>query len=149
MKSLWLIATVLAGTIVLESAPAIAEDIALSLVNPNGRIDIPAGAITRVEASATIAFRNAETKEIVEHPDPHVELCFSEEIRQQVCQLTQRIVDEPPAVVIDYETVTKPIVREPICRRPCFSISTADLAEAKAPAQRVRDGTNRACAPPS
>jgi hypothetical protein len=78
MKSLWLIATVLAGTIVLESAPAIAEDIALSFVNPNGRIDIPAGAITRVEASATIAFRNAETKEIVDHPDPHVELCFSE-----------------------------------------------------------------------
>lgn len=38
-----------------------AEDIALSLVNPAGRIDIPASAIKSVEALEKKTFRNTET----------------------------------------------------------------------------------------
>ena len=147
MSSVRLIAIILAATGGLGSACASADDIALSLVNPKGRIDIPASAITRVEARATIAFRNTETKEVFSHPDPHVELCYSEDIRQRVCQLTRQIDEQPLAIVVDCETVTKPIVREPLCSLPCFNISTADIAEANALAQRIRGGTKRVCAP--
>jgi preprotein translocase subunit SecD len=149
MKSVRLIAIILTAAGGLASACANAGDIALSLVNPAGRIDIPASAVTRVEARATIAFRNSETRKVFEDPDPHVELCFSEDIRQRVCQLTRQIVGQPLAIVIDCHTVTKPIVREPICSLPCFGITAADIAEANALAQRIRRGTNRACAPSS
>jgi preprotein translocase subunit SecD len=146
MKSWWLIATILAAVGGLQSTTAIAEDIALSLVNPKGRIDVPTGAVARVEARATIAFRNTETNKVVEYPNPHVELCFSKDVRQRVCELTRQIVDQPLAVVVDCQTVTKPIVREPLCTQPCFNISADDIAEADALAQRIRRGTKRACA---
>lgn len=133
----------------MGSARALADDIALSLVNPNGRVDIPASAITEVEARATIEYRNTETGKIFGHEDPHVELCYTEDIRRRVCQLTRQIVEQPMAIVINCEVVTKPIVHEPLCGSPCFSVSAADMAEANALAQQIRRGTNRACAPSS
>jgi preprotein translocase subunit SecD len=149
MKTLGLIAAILLVAGGLGSATAAAGDIAVSLVNPSGRIDIPVSAITHVQALATIAIRNTETKKVVEYPEPHVEVCFTEDVRQQICQLTRQIVEQPLDIVIDCETVTKPIVREPLCSQPCFSISASDLEEATALAQRIRKGTDRACAPSS
>jgi hypothetical protein len=143
MKSWWLMATILAAVLVavlavaggLESVVAIADDIAVSLVNPKGRIDIPVSAITRVEAMAALTFRNKETGKIFQDPSPHVELCYTEDVHQRICQLTRQIVGQPLVVVINCETATKPIVREPLCSRPCLDISTNDVAEATALAQ--------------
>ena len=137
----------LAATLGVGKSTANAEEIALSLVNPKGRIDIPVSAVDRVQAYATIAFRNSETGAVRERPDPHVEVCVAKEFRERICGLTRRIVGQAMAVMVDCETVTKPIVRDPLCAGPCFSISANDLAEANALAQRIRRGTNRACAP--
>lgn len=144
-----LIAMMTAAATGLGTGFASAEDIALSLVNPKGRIDITASAVRRVEARATIAFRNTKTGEVHEYPNPHVNVCFSKDVRERVCQLTEQVVGQPLEIVIDCETVSKPIVREPLCAHPCFQISAYDLAEATALAQKVRTGTNRACAPSS
>jgi preprotein translocase subunit SecD len=147
MKSVRLIAIILAASGGLGWA--FADNIALSLVNPQGRIDIPASTITLVEARATIELRNTETRKTFGHEDPHVELCYSEDIRQRVCQLTKQIVEQPLAIVINCQVVTTPIVREPLCGSPCFNVSAADMAEARALAQQIRRGSNRACAPSS
>jgi preprotein translocase subunit SecD len=128
---------------------ASADEIALSLVNPEGRIDIPVSALEQVKARPTFAVRNSETGVVHEYPDPHVELCVSNEFKQRICALTKRIVGQVMAVVVDCETVTKPIVREPLCMRSCFEIGANDVSEANALAQRIRRGTNRACAPSS
>jgi preprotein translocase subunit SecD len=109
-------------------------------------VDIPVGALKEVEAHATIAFRNTETGEVDEYPNPHVDVCFSDDVRERICQLTRQIVDESLEIVIDCKTVSKPIVREPLCTQPCFQISASDVAEATALAKRIRSGTNRACA---
>ena len=126
-----------------------AEDIALSLVHDKGRIDIPVSAVGRVDASATFTFRNTETGKVHEYPDPHVDVCYAKDIQERICQLTQQIVGEPMAIVIDCETVSRPIVHEPLCGYPCFEISANDIAEATALAKRIRNGTNKACAPSS
>ncbi len=124
-----------------------AEDIALSLVHPKGRVDVPVSALGDVEAEATFTFRNTETGRVHEYPDPHVYLCYSEDIQKRICELTRQIVGQPMEIVIDCTTISKPIVREPLCTSPCFQISANDLAEATSLAKRIRSGTNRACAP--
>ena len=130
-------------------ACANAEDIALSLVNPKGRVDIPASALGDVKASATYAFRDAETREVREFPDAHVSVCFSEDVQKRICELTRQLVGQPMEIVIDCATISKPIVREPLCAHPCFQVSANDIAEATALAQRIRHGSSRTCAPSS
>lgn len=147
MRSTVLIAMMTAAAAGLGLTVANAEDIALSLLHPRGRVDVPVSAIRRVEAQATVAFRNTESGEIHEYPNPHVEVCFAADVRERICQLTRQIVGQPMEIVIDCATISKPIVREPLCTRPCFSISAADLADASALAQRIRSGSNKACAP--
>jgi preprotein translocase subunit SecD len=149
MRSKPLTAIIAAVVAAAGSAAANADDIALSLVHAQARIDIPVSALKRVEAHATFAVRNPETGEVHEHPSPEVEVCFSKDIRERVCELTQKIVGQPIEIVIDCATVSKPIVREPLCTRPCFLIGMGDLADTNALAQRIRRGTNRTCAPSS
>jgi preprotein translocase subunit SecD len=146
MRFTRLIVLMTAASIGLAPAFAEADDIALSLVHTRGRVDVPISAISAVDASATIAFRNTETGEVHKYPDPHVEVCFAKDIRERICQLTRQIVGEPMEILIDCVSVSKPIVREPLCTRPCFQISADDLAGANALAQRIRSGTSRVCA---
>ena len=61
-----LIVTITVASTALGSAFANAEEIALSLVHPKGRIDIPVSAVSRVDALATITSRNTETGEVHE-----------------------------------------------------------------------------------
>lgn len=147
MQFRWLITMMMMGA-AIGSAPTFvdADDIALALVNPKGRIDIPARAITRVSPGGTLAVRNLETGEVREYPDPHVDLCFSEDIRERICGLTRQIVGKPLAVVIGCRTVSRPIVREPLCTRSCLKVSTSDIAEAAALVRQIRSGTSSACA---
>jgi hypothetical protein len=147
MKIRHLIATMVMAAAIMGPVGAGAEDIALSLVNPKGRVDIPVSAIHRVDALATFAFRIKGTDEVREYASPRVEVCFAKDIRERMCQLTERIIGEPLAIVIDCDIVSKPIVQESLCEYPCFEISANDIAEANALAQRISKGTNRACAP--
>ena len=113
-----------------------------------GRIDIPTRAITRIEALATQTFTFTDTQETRTYDMPNVELCYSSEIQQRVCQLTRQIVDQPMSIVVDCEIISSPVVREPLCGE-CFLISANDIQEANALAQRLRQGSNCRCAPVS
>ena len=139
---------ILTAAFVGSAVPAMADDIALSLVHEQSRIDIPVSAIRRIEAYATYNFVIAETKEVREYPAPHVELCYAADIQKRICRLTRRIIEQPMNLVVDCETLSKPVVREPLCG-PCLQLSANDFAEANALAQRLRTGSNRRCAPVS
>jgi preprotein translocase subunit SecD len=149
MKPALITATVTAAIIGLGTMVARAEDIALSLVNPKGRIDIPVGAVKEVSSEAVYRIRNPTTGEVHEYRHPHVDVCLAAEFKERICQLTRQIVEEPLAIVVDCETISEPIVREPICSQSCFRISIFDLADAVALAQRIRRGTSKPCAPSS
>jgi preprotein translocase subunit SecD len=143
MRLKCLIGVAMATTVAFGSTHA--EDIALSLVRPTDRIDIPTSAITRVEALAKKTFRNVVTGEPYQIEDPRVQICYSEEVRRRICQLTRRIVGQLLEIVVACKTVSKPVVREPVCSETCFEISRTDLAEATALAQQIRSGTKTAC----
>ena len=128
---------------------AAADDIALSLVHGEDRIDIPASAIIRVEAHATQTLTFTDTHRTQTYDRPHVELCYSAEIREQICRLTRRIVAQPLSIVVGCEIISQPVVREPLCTMPCFQISSNDIQEANALAQRLKKGSNRRCTPVS
>jgi hypothetical protein len=147
MRIISIIATMAMAAAVMGPFGAHAEDIALSLVNPKGRVDIPVSAVQRVEARATFAYRIQGTEAVHEDPSPRVEVCFAKDIRERVCELTRKIVGEPLAIEVDCGTIARPIVRQTLCDIPCFEISANDIAEANALAQRILKGTNRACAP--
>jgi hypothetical protein len=147
MKLRRLIAIMATAVAVTWSVGAVAEEIALSLVHPKGRIEISVSAVRQIEAWATTKIRIKGTGEEREYPHPYVFVCFAPDVGERICELTRQIVDEPLAIVIDCEIVEKPIVREPLCGEPCFRISAHDAAEANALAERIRKGTNRTCAP--
>ena len=127
---------------------ATAETIALSLVHQSGRIDVPVSAM-RLRAKRSITFVIQGTHERRTYESPHVEVCLSPEFRQRLCQLTTRIVEQPLKMVVGCKVVSAPVVREPLCSKPCFRISSTDFAEAQALAQLLRSGSNAACAPGS
>ena len=62
-------AAVMVAVAVLRPACADAEDIAMSLVNPKGRIDVPVGDIRGVEAWATTSSGLQGTEEVHEYPE--------------------------------------------------------------------------------
>ena len=125
-----------------------ADDIALSLVHGQNRIDIPVGAIQRIEARATQTFVVTETKEKRVFPLPHVNICYAADIQKRICQLTRGIIEQPMELVVDCATISKPVVYEPLCG-PCLQLSANDFTEANALAQRLKTGSNRRCAPVS
>jgi preprotein translocase subunit SecD len=148
MFAKWSFSLILAATFVCRAVPAMADDIALSLVHGQNRIDIPVSAIRRIEAHATQTFVVTETKQKREFPLPHVKFCYAADIQKRICQLTRQIVEQPMDLVVDCETISKPVVREPLCG-PCLQISANDFMEANALAQRLKTGSNRRCAPVS
>lgn len=139
---------VLTAALVCRAVPAMADDIALSLVHGQNRIDIPVSALRRIEAHATQSFVNTETKQKREFRLPHVEFCYAADIQKRICRLTRRIVEQPMDLVVDCETISKPVVREPLCG-PCLQISANTFTDANAMAQRLKTGSNRRCAPVS
>jgi preprotein translocase subunit SecD len=148
MFAKWSFSLILAATFVCRAVPAVADDIALSLVHGQNRIYIPMSAIRRIEAHATQTFVVTETKQKREFPLPHVNLCYAADIQKRICQLTRRIVEQPMDIIVDCETISKPVVREPLCG-PCLQLSANDFTEANALAQRLKTGSNRRCAPVS
>ena len=119
------------------------ERIALSLIHPRGRIDVPVSAIRRIEAHAEQTFFIQDTGKPVTSSRPHVEVDVSPAIRARMWCLTRKIIGEPLKIVVDGECVSAPIVREPLGAQPSFHISAADFAEAQALAERLRVGWSK------
>jgi preprotein translocase subunit SecD len=119
---------------------ALAERIALSLVHARARIDIPVSAIVRIEALEEFNYFVPETGQHLKVPQPHVEVCFKQEIHDRICQLTRHIIDEPLDIIVGGERICSPIVREPLCSQEAFVIHIYDLSEAHALAHRMRAG---------
>jgi hypothetical protein len=121
MRPTLIMATVTAATIGFGTAAASAEDIALSLVHPKGRIDIPVGAVKQVNSEAISRVRNTETGEVHEYKDPHVDVCLAAEFRERICQLTQQIVDEPLAIVLIVRRYQTRLCANPSAPRAAFA----------------------------
>ena len=143
-----LFSPIVMATFGFGTLPASAGEIALSLVHERSRIDIPASAITSIEAYATLTIVVQGTGERRDYPDPRVQLCYTAEIQAQICRLTQQIVEQPLSLVVDCEPVSQPVVREPLCG-PCLQISANDPVEANALLQRLKKGSKRRCPPVS
>ncbi len=126
-----------------------ASEIALSFVHKEVRIDVPADAVRRIEAYATLTIVNRETRQRTELESPRVEICLSKAIRDKLSQLTARIVDQPLDIVVGCEVVSRPVIREPMGVSPCFQITANDAAEADAIARKLRSGSKSCRAPTS
>jgi preprotein translocase subunit SecD len=138
------------ATLALNFAPAGADEIALSLIHKQGRVDVPVSAIRRIEPHASTKFIIRETREPGEFSLPHVEVCFTRAIHQEICRLTRRFIEEEPVeIVVGCKLVSKPVVREPLCMQPCFQISVNDMDEAKELADTLRSGTEICTSPSS
>jgi hypothetical protein len=149
MRSDFVLVIAAALVIGIGSNYADADDIAFSLVHHEGRVDIPVGDVVSVDAEATFKLRNRETGVMHEFAAPRVTICLSPEIQDRVCDFTRRFVSQRVDLVVDCETLTKVNVIEPLCTRACHAISVFDITDAKALVQRIRRGSNRACAPSS
>jgi hypothetical protein len=119
-----------------------AERIALSLVHPRERIDVPASAV-RIEACGEWIFTD-ERGRPWSAPSPRVELCFRPDIARRIRRLSRAIVDQPWDIVSGGEVVASPIVRMPLCcPGTSIFVSVFDLEEARALAHRLRTGWRR------
>lgn len=121
-----------------------AARIALSIVHPRERIDIPVSEIVCIEAHEHSPPEEALTPGAWPMRHPCVEVSFTQPIRDRICQLTRQIVDEPMEIIVGGECVSSPIVREPLCTQASFYISASDFAEALALAHQMRTGWTRA-----
>jgi hypothetical protein len=92
-----------------------ADEIALSLVHGKDRIDVPASMLTSAR--------------LLELGHPVVEVCFSDSVKQRICELSRGIVGEPLEIWVNCRKFSAPVVREPLCHDPCFKISVFDLDE--------------------
>ena len=70
---------------------ATADEIALSFVHEENRIDVPASAIDSIEALHYSLYRNTETGKVFKGARPNVEICFDGGIGASLCELTKKI----------------------------------------------------------
>jgi hypothetical protein len=119
------------------------DRIALSFVHWRQRIDIPIGAIGRIEALEE--FTLWESGQVWRFRSPRVEISVTAAVRARIWQLTKDIIDEPMEIVVAGECVAKPIVREPLGTQERLQISVWDLAEANALADRLRARWSKPC----
>jgi hypothetical protein len=118
------------------------ERVALSLVHPRGRIDVPVGVIRGIEAREEQVF--ATQTGPIRLARPHVEIRFTPAVSSRLYELTRQIVGQPLEIVVGGKTITKPIVREPLGgRRGRIAISTFNFDEARALAERLRERWSR------
>jgi hypothetical protein len=113
------------------------ERIALSLVHPRGRIDVPVSVIRSIEAREEHVFgtRNGPFKLAA----PHVEIRLTPAVSSRLYELTRQIVGEPLETVVGGKTICKAIVHEPLGRRGHIWISASDFDEARTLAERLRE----------
>ena len=114
--------------------------IALSLVHPRGRVDIPPGEVLEIEAKAEQTFFFSDTWTSKTYPLPHVRLSFTPRIGTLIHRLTSQIVGEPLDIVIAGKVVISPVMHEPGGLRESMSIGFCDLEDAQKLAAKLREG---------
>jgi preprotein translocase subunit SecD len=114
--------------------------IALSLVHPLGRVDIPPGEILEIEAKAEQTYFFSDTWTSKTYALPHVRLTFTPRIGTLIHHLTSQIVGEALDVVVAGKVVISPVIREPHGLRESMSIGFCDLEDAIELATKLREG---------
>jgi preprotein translocase subunit SecD len=122
-----------------------AEEIALSLVHGNSRVDIPVSAVTSINVWASTVYRNSETGSEFESGRPVVEVCLTDPIKQSICELSRRLLQKPMEIWVTCRIISRPIVREPLCTSHCFDIGIADVAEGDRLAAELKSYPKLAC----
>lgn len=114
--------------------------IALSLVHPRERIDIPVRDVLKIQALAqqTLFFPDRWTSKTYQMP--HVRLEFSPHVGARIHRLTSQIVEEELPIEVACKVVCRPIVREPHGLWDKFCIGVHDMDDANALAAKLREG---------
>jgi preprotein translocase subunit SecD len=125
--------------------------IALSLVHPRGRVDIPPDEVLEIEAKAEQTFFFSDTWTSKTYPMPHVHLSFTPRIGTLIHRLTSQIVGEPLDIVVAGKVIISPVIREPHGLRESMCIGFCDLEDAIELAAKLCEGRrpNVICAPVS
>ena len=141
------LATTILAFVVFGPVPtAGADEIALSLVHGDSRIDVPASAIVSINVWGSTVYRNSETGSEFESKNPVVEICLSERFKSSICQLTRRSLQEPLEIWVSCRVVSKPVVHEAICSSiPCIDIGIYDLEDAERLAAELKAEPKLAC----
>jgi hypothetical protein len=125
---------------VIEGRPDAPVRIALSLIHPRERIDIPVRDVLEIEAFAEQTFFFPDIRESRTFPWAHVRLNFKPQTRARIYRLTSQIVEEEMQIVVAAEVVCSAVVREPLGIQEGFNITANDLAEAEKLACKLREG---------
>lgn len=136
----------LAASLAIAARAVAADAPALSLVAENGRVDIEASQIVSIKTAPALYWLLQRAQN---PPRDTIELCFSDEIRARICDLTTANVGRPMAIEVGCQVVSKPIVREPICQQPCFQVSIgSDARAADELVRKLTDRSRAACPAP-
>jgi preprotein translocase subunit SecD len=129
-----------AGLSVIDGRPDAPARIALSLVHPRGRIDIPVKDVLKIEALAEETFFFGDTQTSKTFQAPHVRLEFKPHIRARIFRLTSQIVGEEFPIIVAGEVICRPVVREPLGLHDWFNIRVSGLEQARDLAAKLREG---------
>lgn len=125
---------------VIEGRAEARPRIALSLVHPRERIDIPVKDVLEIEALADQTFFFPEIQAFKSYECANVRLSFSPEIGRRIYRLTSGIVGEPLDCVVDGDVICSPVVREPLGVSESFSLRVHDFAVAQEIAAKIHKG---------
>jgi len=129
-----------AGPSAIDGRPDAPERIALSLVHPRGRIDIPVKDVLKIETRAGETAFSADTRTSQTAAAPHVRLEFTAEIRARIHRLTAQIAGDELAIVVAGREICRPVVREPLGLHGWFNIRVHDLEQARDLTAKLREG---------
>jgi hypothetical protein len=110
--------------------------VALSLVHPIERIDVPISAIRWIEARQFKLYGRGKNSWVA--TSAFVEICIVPYIRERIHRLSKQIVGDPLEIVLDGETIIRPIVCELLGIQESLSISQHNYEDAVALANRLR-----------
>jgi hypothetical protein len=122
--ALLLVALILSTNIPLARA----DEIALSFVHGQNRIDVPASAVVSIEGRPDSLYRSTLPGELAKHERPYVNICFDAAIAARLCELTHKIVGEPLELWVGCKAIMKPVVRESLCVA-CMSVPAELMSE--------------------
>lgn len=147
-KFLGLFLSTLAAGVAFDRTSA-ADEIVMTIIYGIERIDVPAQDIRRIGAwpGGTIGSKQAERR--IRTDRPTVEICFTKELRQKLCQATKRNIDQPIAIEAGCEIVYEGTSRRPFCSGSCLYLAFAAPQHVTYFAYRLEEGQNATCLPVS
>jgi preprotein translocase subunit SecD len=125
---------------VIEGSADAPVRIALSLVHPRERIDIPVRDVLSIKSRAEQTFFCPELQASRTHSAAHARLQFKPDVRARIWRLTSQIVGEAMQIVVADEVICRPVVREPLGLQEGFNISAYDMEEARTLAAKLQQG---------